>query len=77
MGQAMLVGFGSPRGIGLPQIVGAVVTVLLNVAMVPRWGIQGAAWACLLGFSVLAVASSLWAKYEIERAAVMPQSGLR
>jgi O-antigen/teichoic acid export membrane protein len=77
MGQAMLVGFGSPRGIGLPQIVGAVVTVLLNVAMVPRWGIQGAAWACLLGFSVLAVASSLWARYEIERATVLSHSDLR
>ena len=67
MVQALLVGFGRPRGIGLPQVVGAVVTVLLNLVMIPRWGMHGAAWACLLGFSTLALTSTLWIGHEIRR----------
>ena len=76
MGQAMLVGFGSPRGIGLSQVVGAVVATLLNLVMIPRWGMQGAAWACLFGFSAMALASALWTRHEIKRALGFSQSDL-
>ena len=65
MYQALLVGFGRPSGIGLPSVVGAVVMVVLNLIMIPAWGMQGAAWACLLGFSVLAAVSAGWTNREL------------
>jgi O-antigen/teichoic acid export membrane protein len=65
MYQALLVGFGRPSGIGLPSVVGAVVMVVLNLIMIPTWGMQGAAWACLLGFSALAAVSAGWTNREL------------
>ena len=67
MYQALLVGFGRPSGIGLPSVVGAVVMVALNLAMIPAWGMQGAAWACLLGFGALAAISAGWTNRELRR----------
>ena len=67
MHQALLVGFGSPKGIGLPQVVGAAVMVLLVLLLVPAWGVQGAAWASLLGYTVLAATSTVWTNRELRR----------
>jgi len=67
MYQALLIGFGRVSGIGLPSVVGAVVMVALNLIMIPAWGMQGAAWACLLGFSALAAVSIAWTNRELRR----------
>jgi O-antigen/teichoic acid export membrane protein len=67
MHQALLVGFGRPKGIGLPQVVGAVVMVVLVLVMIPTWGIQGAAWASLLGYTALAGTSTVWTNRELRR----------
>jgi O-antigen/teichoic acid export membrane protein len=67
MHQALLVGFGRPKGIGLPPVVGAVVMVVLVLVMIPAWGIQGAAWASLLGYAALAGTSAVWTNRELRR----------
>ena len=67
MHQALLVGFARPKGIGLPQVVGAVVMVVLVLVMIPTWGIQGAAWASLLGYTALAGTSTVWTNRELRR----------
>mgnify|MGYP006184997997 FL=1 len=67
MDQALLVGFGRPYGIGIPQVVGAVVTIALDLIMIPKWGMQGAAWACLFGYSALALTSTIWTNHELRR----------
>ena len=67
MCQALLVGFGRPKGIGLPQVVGAVVIVVLNIVMIPRWGVHGAAWACLFGYAALAAVSTAWTSRELRK----------
>lgn len=67
MHQALLVGFGRPKGIGIPQVVGAAVMVLLVLVLVPAWGIQGAAWACLFGYAALAATSTTWTNSELRR----------
>ena len=67
MDQALLVGFGRPYGIGIPQVVGAVVTIALDLIMIPKWGMQGAAWACLFGYSALALTSTIWTNHELSR----------
>ena len=67
MQQALLIGFGRPTGIGVPQVVGATVMVVLDLVMIPPWGMLGAAWACLLGYGVLAITSTVWTNRELER----------
>ena len=67
MQQALLVGFGRPHGIGVPQVFGAVVMVVLVLVMIPTWGIQGAAWASLLGYTALAGTSTVWTNRELRR----------
>ncbi len=67
MHQALLVGFARPKGIGVPEVVGAVVMVVLTLVMIPRWGIQGAAWASLLGYIALAGTSTVWTNRELRR----------
>ena len=53
--------------IGLPQVVGAATMIVLNLVMIPRWGLSGAAWASLIGFSVLALTSIVWTRHEAGR----------
>ena len=65
--QALLVGFTGPRAIGLPQVVGGLVTVALTVVMIPRWGLHGAAVACASGYAVLAVTSGIWTTRELQK----------
>jgi O-antigen/teichoic acid export membrane protein len=67
MYQSLLVGFSRPRGIGPPQVLGGVVAVLLNLVMIPVWGMRGAAYACLLGHAALAVISGIWTNRELRR----------
>tara|TARA_Y100000294_G_scaffold90249_1_gene84116 strand:- start:823 stop:1395 length:573 start_codon:yes stop_codon:yes gene_type:complete len=67
MHQALLVGFARPKGIGVPQVAGAVVMVALDLVMIPRWGMQGAAWAALFGYSALALTSTVWTNRELRR----------
>jgi O-antigen/teichoic acid export membrane protein len=67
MHQALLVGFARPKGIGVPQVTGAVVMVALDLIMIPRWGMQGAAWAALFGYSALALTSTVWTNRELRR----------
>ncbi len=67
MDQALLVAFGRPQGIGVPQVIGALVTVGLTLTMIPRWGMNGAAWACLFGYSALALSSTVWTSHELKR----------
>ena len=67
MHQALLVGFARPKGIGLPQVVGAVVMVVLVLVMIPAWGIQGAAWASLLGYTALSGTATVWTNRELRR----------
>ena len=64
MQQALLVGFGRPAGIGVPQVAGATAMVVLDLVMIPPWGMFGAAWACLLGYGVLAITSTVWTNRE-------------
>jgi O-antigen/teichoic acid export membrane protein len=67
MQQALLVGFGRPTGIGVPQVVGATAMVVLDLVMIPLWGMLGAAWACLLGYGVLAITSTVWTNRELRK----------
>ena len=67
MQQALLVGFARPKGIGVPEVVGAVVMVVLTLVMIPKWGMHGAAWATLSGFSALALTSTIWTNHELRR----------
>ena len=67
MQQALLVGFARPKGIGVPEVVGAVVMVVLTLVMIPKWGMQGAAWASLFGFSALTLTSIIWTNHELRR----------
>ena len=67
MDQALLVAFGRLHGIGVPQVVGALVTVVLTLTMIPQWGMNGAAWACLFGYSALALSSTVWTRRELKR----------
>ena len=67
MYQALLVGFGRPKGIGPPQMVGAAVMVVIVLVMIPTWGLQGAAWASLLGYTALAGTSMVWTNRELRR----------
>ncbi len=60
MNQALLFGFGRPRSIGVPGAVGGLVVILLDLALIPRWGIHGAAWASLVGYVVLSSTSVWW-----------------
>jgi len=60
MKQALLFGFGRPRSIGLPGAVGGVAVILLDLALIPRWGIHGAAWASVAGYVVLSSTSVWW-----------------
>jgi len=66
MQQVLLVGFSRHRGIGVPQVVGGIAMVVLDFVMIPAWGIYGAAWACLIGYAVLAGTSVLWTKRELK-----------
>ncbi len=68
MYQAVLVAFARPVGIGVPQVVGAVVVGTLDLVMIPTWGLQGAAWACVIGYGALALTSVRWADRELRRA---------
>ena len=65
MQQALLVGFGRSTGIGVPQVLGAIAMVVLDLMMIPPWGMLGAAWACLLGYGVLAITSTVWTNREL------------
>lgn len=65
--QAVLLGFGRPRGIGAPRVIGGAVTVVLGLVMIPTWGLRGAAWASLIGYAVLAATAVLWSNREIRR----------
>lgn len=67
MYQALLMGFGRFRGIGWPQIIGGIVMVILNVVLIPIWGIWGAVWACIIGYGALAAISASWAHRELQR----------
>ncbi len=69
MQQALLVSFGSYHGIGVPRVIGGVFMVVLNLVMIPKWGLYGAAWACLIGYGVLAATSVLWMNRELRRVA--------
>lgn len=60
MKQALLFGFGRPRSIGLPGAVGGAAVILLDLALIPRWGIHGAAWASVAGYVVLSSTSVWW-----------------
>jgi O-antigen/teichoic acid export membrane protein len=48
-------------------VVGAVVMVALALAMIPKWGMHGAAWAALFGYSALALTSTIWTNHELRR----------
>lgn len=67
MQQAALLGFGRPRGIGVPRVIGGAVTVVLGLVMIPTWGLHGAAWASLIGYAVLAATAVLWTNRELRR----------
>ena len=67
MHQVLLVGFGRPRAIGLPQIVGGAVMVALDLVMIPEWGLHGAAWASVIGYAALATTSVMWTNRELLR----------
>ncbi len=60
MQQVLLIGFGRPRSIGVPATVGGVVVIVLDLVMIPAWGIHGAAWAAVVGYGVLSLMSVLW-----------------
>ena len=65
--QALLVGFSVPRAIGVPQVVGGLTTVAFTVMMIPRWGLHGAAAACVSGYTALAVTSWIWTTRELQK----------
>lgn len=68
MQQALLVGFSHPRSIGVPGAVGGVVMVVLDLVMIPAWGLHGAAWACVIGYAALSATSVLWTSRALGRA---------
>lgn len=67
MHQAVLVAFARPAGIGVPQVAGAVAVGILDLVMIPTWGLQGAAWACVIGYGVLAATSARWVDRELRK----------
>ena len=64
---ALLVGYCRIASVGAPQVLGAVVMVVLVLLMIPTWGLEGAAWACLLGYAALAGMSTVWTNRELRR----------
>lgn len=64
---ALLVGYCRIASVGAPQVLGAVVMVALVLLMIPTWGLEGAAWACLLGYAALAGMSTVWSNRELRR----------
>jgi O-antigen/teichoic acid export membrane protein len=50
------------RALQLLTITAGLVNVLLNLALIPRIGLVGAAWSTVVGYVVLAVATGLYAR---------------
>jgi O-antigen/teichoic acid export membrane protein len=50
------------RALPLLTITAGLVNVLLNLALIPRIGLVGAAWSTVVGYVVLAVATGLYAR---------------
>lgn len=69
MHQAVLVAFARPARIGVPQVIGASTVGILDLVLIPVWGLQGAAWACIIGYGVLAVTSVRWVDHELRAVA--------
>jgi O-antigen/teichoic acid export membrane protein len=63
--QAVQYGFGRVHRIGVPGAVGGVVVVLLDLVMIPAWGMHGAAWAAVAGFAVLSGTSVWWTERDL------------
>jgi PST family polysaccharide transporter len=40
-------------------VMGAVASVLLNYVLIPEYGAKGAAWSCVISFTLAAVISNL------------------
>ena len=64
----LLKGLAHPSRIGVPDVVGAVVTVVVTTVVVGRWGISGAAWAAVAGAASMALVGGLWARVSLRHA---------
>jgi Na+-driven multidrug efflux pump len=41
--------------------------VVIVLVMIPAWGLQGAAWASLLGYTAMAGTSMIWTNRKLRR----------
>jgi O-antigen/teichoic acid export membrane protein len=48
--------------VGLATLVGALVNLALNLMLIPRYGIWGAAWATALGYAAMPLLTYRWAQ---------------
>jgi O-antigen/teichoic acid export membrane protein len=52
----LVIGRGQPQWLAFANLAALVVVVAGNVLLIPRWGIQGAAFASTLGYTAAAAA---------------------
>jgi O-antigen/teichoic acid export membrane protein len=57
-----LAGIGRPQYLSYAAFLGLAATVILDLAMIPRWGMMGAAWASSLAYLLVSAAGLYWLK---------------
>ncbi len=57
-----LAGIGRPQYLSYAALMGLGLTILLDMLMIPRWGLMGAAWASSLAYLTVAAAALYWLK---------------
>lgn len=56
----ILLGAGRAKEAALAAVTGAAIVLALDLVLVPRYGITGAAWASLVGYWAMAVVATRW-----------------
>ncbi len=57
-----LAGIGRPQYLSLAALIGLAATVAFDLALIPRWGVAGAAWGSTLAYLLVSFTALLWMK---------------
>jgi len=57
-----LAGMGRPQYRSSASLLGVLLAVILDLIMIPRWQLMGAAWACSLAYIMVSVLALYWLK---------------
>lgn len=57
-----LAGTGRPQYLSLAAVIGLAATVAFDLALIPRWGVTGAAWGSTFAYLLVAFAALFWMK---------------